>query len=226
MNLLRKTVVPLFCFGAALLAMFLVCGCETVDTQSPSAAKSSRGAATHQPPRVNQAAAPVTTGDAAAENPDLLRNGDAVSITFSGVERPPEKFDSRIRDDGKIILPLIKAIQAAGKTAAQLQDDVHDAYVPTYFNRLTVNVNTEGRYFFVEGEVKQPNRYPYAGQLTVLKAVAAAGDFTDFAKRTKVQIMRVTGKSDVVDCKKAKRNPKLDLPIYPGDIILVPRRLW
>ncbi|MHB8522006.1 MAG: polysaccharide biosynthesis/export family protein [Limisphaerales bacterium] len=226
MNLLRKTVVPLLCSGTALLAMFLVCGCQTVETPSSPAAKSPRGAAAHQPPRVNQAEKPANTGDAPPENPDLLRAGDAVSITFSGVERPPEKFDSRIRDDGKIILPLIQAVQAADKTAAQLQDAIHDLYVPTYFNRLTVNVNTEGRYFFVEGEVKQPNRYPYAGQLTVLKSIAAAGDFTDFAKRTKVQIMRVTGKSDIVDCKKAKRNPKLDLPIYPGDIILVPRRLW
>ena len=226
MNWLRNTVAPVSCSLAVMVALFLACGCDSLNS-SPPASGGPTHAAAAQPSPAAHAVTPAPAGNVSPDSPDLLRPGDAVLITFSGVERPPERFDGRIRDDGKVILPFLTTpVQAAGKTAAQLQDQVHDLYVPAYFNRLTVNVNTEGRYFFVQGEVKSADRYVYNGQISVLKAIAAARDFTDFAKRTKVQIIRVNGKIDVVNCNKAKRNPKLDLPIFPGDIIFVPRRIF
>lgn len=77
------------------------------------------------------------------------------------------------------------SIQAAGKTAGQLQRELQEAYVPKLYRRLTVTVLTENRVFFVDGEVRQPGRLVYTGELTVLKAVASAGGFTDFAARTR-----------------------------------------
>jgi protein involved in polysaccharide export with SLBB domain len=61
--------------------------------------------------------------------------------------------------------------------------------------------------------------------MTVLKAIQAAGDFTDFGKKSKVEVIRANGhKEKPVDCYKAIKNPKLDLPIFPGDQVIVPRR--
>jgi protein involved in polysaccharide export with SLBB domain len=221
MNWLRNTVAPVVYSGAAMLGLFLSCGCVTTDTPS------SNGAAPPHATPGKSSPIPASNTGGGPGSPDLLRAGDAVSIVFSGVEHPPDKFDGRIRDDGKILLSMLpQPVQASGRTAAQLQDAIHDLYVPDYFNRLTVNVNTEGRYFVVEGEVKQANRYVYSGPTTVLQAIATANGFTDFAKRTQVQVIRVTGKSEIVNCNKAKRNPKLDLPIYAGDLIVVPRRYF
>ena len=77
-----------------------------------------------------------------------------------------------------------------------------------------------------DGEVKVPGRHAYSGRMTVTKAIASAGYFTDFARKTKVRLIRVNGKKETIDCVKAEREPSLDLLVYPGDSIHVPRRLF
>ena len=163
--------------------------------------------------------------DARAHEIDILRSGDRVRISFSGL--PPEQQmlpqDEQINESGNISLPYLKApIKAAGKSVSQLQTEIRGAYVPDIFKNLSVSVTTE-RYYFVGGEVKVPGRQPYLGGLTVLKAIQSAQDFTDFADRKHVRLTRSNGKTEIVNCKKALENPKLDLPVYPGDTVTVPR---
>jgi polysaccharide export outer membrane protein len=78
----------------------------------------------------------------------------------------------------------------------------------------------------VGGEVKNSGRFPYLGEITVLRAIDSAGGFTDFARRNAIELRRASGESHTVDWKRAKKNPKLDLPIYPNDQIIVPQRLY
>jgi len=60
----------------------------------------------------------------------------------------------------------------------------------------------------------------------VLKAISVAGGFTEFANKTNVEVTRINGeKPIIVDCKKALRIHKLDIPIYPGDHVFV-RKRW
>jgi len=125
-----------------------------------------------------------------------------------------------------ITLPLIGSIQAAGKTIGQLQQEITERYVPKYYKRLNVTIASEMRFFVVIGEVRKEDRHQFAGEMTVLKAIAAAGGFTDFAKRTKVQVTRANGKKITVDCNKAQKDPSVDVAIYPDDKIYVPRRLF
>jgi protein involved in polysaccharide export with SLBB domain len=77
----------------------------------------------------------------------------------------------------------------------------------------------------VRGEVRGPGRQFYLGYTTVLKAIASAGDFTDYAQRKKVSVTHLNGKKQIINCIKAINDPRLDLPIYPGDIIYVPRKV-
>ena len=147
-------------------------------------------------------------------------------IEFSGVNDPPPRHEERIKMDGRITLPSIGAVEAAGKTRGELQDTIHNLYVPNYYRYLTVIVRNEGRFFYVKGQVRNPNQYPYIKEMTVLKAIAVAGDFTDFAKKTKVQVTRADGRKVTVNCIKAMRDDRLDLPIYPDDAIEVPRRYF
>jgi len=155
---------------------------------------------------------------------DELRQGDMVEVRFSGTPQPPSDTSERIKDDGTINLPLIGSVVAEGKTDAQLQNEIQEKYVPHYFRRLTVVVRSENRVFFVDGEVRRPDRYVYTGEITVMKAVAAAGGFTDFAARRRIELVRSTGEKFIVDASDIKDRPELDLPVIPGDRIYVPRR--
>jgi len=160
-------------------------------------------------------------------SPDLLRKGDALVINFSGVTDPPEGVQDRIREDGKITLSYVGDVVAAGKTRAELQKEITDLYVPRLFTRLDVTVNPDVRYIYVSGEVKLESRHVFMGGMTVMRAVATAGGFTDFANIKKVQLLRA-GASDpiILNCEKARQDSELDLPVYPDDRIFVPRRLW
>lgn len=152
--------------------------------------------------------------------------GDQVSITFippdTGTQVIPQ-HEERIKDDGTITLTLVGAVKAAGKTAGELQREVHDLYVPKYYKRLTVIVKTQDLFYYVGGEVKQPNRQPYLGRITLTKAIQTAGDFNDWANRKKITLTRANGTVIKVNWTKAIENPTLDPEVYPGDKIYVPR---
>jgi len=109
-----------------------------------------------------------------------------------------------------------------------LEKEIRARYVPDYFKYMTVTVKLDinTRWYYINGEVKAPARQIYASRITVLKAIASAGGFTDFAKKTKVIVTRVDGRSQIINCTKALINPALDLEIYPGDKIHVQRKLW
>jgi polysaccharide export outer membrane protein len=155
---------------------------------------------------------------------DLLRKGDLIQVAFTGIPNPPADLEERIKEDGTINLQLIGNITAEGKTPGQLQKEIQDRYVPQYFVRLTVTVKTERRVFYVDGEVRRPDRFVYEGELTLLQAIAAAQGFTDFAARGRVEVVRNNGERLVIDARRAKRDQRLNVPIVPGDTIFVPRR--
>ncbi len=160
------------------------------------------------------------------ENPDALRFGELLVIEFSGVSDPPPRHEERIKTDGHVTLPSIGQVKAAGLTRGELEKAIHDQYVPNYYRQLTVIVRNEGRFFYVKGQVNNPGQFPYLKEMTVLKAVAVAGDFTDFAKKTQVLVTRADGQKLKVNCVKAVGDSRLDLPIFPDDTIEVPRRYF
>lgn len=150
--------------------------------------------------------------------------GDMVKVTFSGTEKQIPPHEEQVKQDGTITLPLIGAVKAEGKSTGELQKEIHDKYVPLYYMRLTVTVSTDRQVYYVQGQVRNPGRQQYIGQTTVLKAVASAGDFTDFADRKRVVLTRADGTRVTVDCERAAKDPTYDVPVYPGDKIEVPLR--
>jgi protein involved in polysaccharide export with SLBB domain len=81
-----------------------------------------------------------------------------VKVTFSDIPNPPQPLEVRIPEDGRITLPYNMNVYAIGKTVSQLQDEIRGLYVPKLFVRLTVNIKTEDRVYFVGGEVRSPAR--------------------------------------------------------------------
>jgi len=152
--------------------------------------------------------------------------GDLITVKFSGTIDQIPVHEERIKEDGTLTLPLIGSVQSVGKSAGDLQKDIHDRYVPDFYKRLTVVVTGEQRVYSVGGRVRSPGRQSYIGPTTVTKAIQSAGDFDDFAAKTRVELTRVDGKTFIVNCEKAAKDPSLDLPVYPGDKINVPLRDW
>jgi polysaccharide export outer membrane protein len=155
--------------------------------------------------------------------------GDAITVLCVPVSMTPDAIpphSERVREDGMITLLYIGSVKAEGKTAGQLQKEIHDLYVPRYFNELNVTVKGESAYFYVDGEVQNRGGKEYPGDMTVVKAIAVAGGFTDFAKKNKVRLTR-GGQSIIINVPKAIEDPAYDVPVFPGDRIYVPRRiLW
>jgi len=166
-----------------------------------------------------------TSGSSPAAAVERFRVGDTVTVTFSGVEPPPPPHEERIKEDGTITLPMIGSVLAAGKTAGELQKEIQERY-SRYYTRLTATVKSLERFYYVGGEVRSPGRFPWLGELTVTQAIQSAGDFTDFARKTRVLLVRADGSTVVVDCRKAIERPELDPKVMPGDRIHVPRRFW
>lgn len=180
-------------------------------------------------PRPSQLAsnAPTVGGP---QSSSKLGVGDLLTINFSDLPpnsgMPPEQ-EHRIGDDGLLTLPFNVQVQAAGKTPTQLQKEIRNAYVPYLFVNLTVIVKARDRYVFVDGEVKVPNRIFHIDGLTVLRAISTSGGFTDFANKKKIEVRRaIGGKTEVVDWNKARKNPKLDLPLFVNDQVYVHRGIW
>jgi polysaccharide export outer membrane protein len=169
-----------------------------------------------------------TAASGSGPEAEVLRVGDSLTIIFTDTPVTIPNFDEKIREDGTIKLTLDKTFKAAGKTPGDLEKEIRACYVPNYYKYMTVTVKQQAdtRWYYVNGEVKSPNRQIYAGRITVLKAIASVGGFTDFANKKKVRLTRVDGRTQVVNCIKALDNPSLDPEVYPGDTIHVLRRLW
>ena len=98
-----------------------------------------------------------------------------------------------VRPDGKISLPLIGDLRASGRTPVQLQDDIKRQLL-NYLSDPEVSVivqEAKSQKFNILGEVARPGSYVLSRSMTVLDAIAVAGGFRDFAKTSKVYVLRV-----------------------------------
>lgn len=156
-----------------------------------------------------------------------LHIGDTITIIFSGLPEELSPQEKPIKEDGTITLPDVGRVKAAGKTPGELEDAIHDLYVPKVYTHLSVTVKTTSdRVYYVRGEVKGPGRMIYAGSITVSKAITSAGDITDFADQSDVTLTRANGQRFSLNLKRILAGKDLDPPVYPGDQIEVGRRIF
>jgi len=102
-----------------------------------------------------------------------------------------------VRPDGKISLPLVNDVQAAGLTPMQLKDVVTKK-LSNYMSAPEVSVIVREIHSVtvsVMGQVRRAGRYPLRARTTVLDAIAVAGGFTDFASPSGVAVLRQEGKT-------------------------------
>ncbi len=185
------------------------------------------GCRTHSPEQQFIGGPPGLSAPADPEA-EVLRVGDSLTVTFTDTPVVIPPFEEKIKEDGSITLTLNQTFKADGKTRGDLEKEIRACYVPRYYKYMTVSVKQveSTRWYYIDGEVKVPNRQIYNSRITVSKAIASVGGFTDFANKKKVTLTRVDGRTQIVNCPKVLKDPSLDPEVYPGDKIHVPRRVW
>jgi polysaccharide biosynthesis/export protein len=201
----------------AALAIALLGSVANVAAQNPPAAgAASQKNAAPPPAAVSVADADYKIGPQDMINIDVWKEQE-ISRTIP------------VRPDGKISLPLLNDVQAAGLTAMQLAGNIRDG-LTKYINNPQVTVTVtqiNSRRVFITGEVAHSGALPLLPNMTVLQALSSAGGFTQFAREKSIYVLRVVdGKQtkipfnyrDVVRGKHSEQNILLE----SGDVIVVP----
>lgn len=149
-----------------------------------------------------------------------LGAGDTISISVFG-EEDLSMSEVRLNDAGSFSYPFLGEITAANLTLGQLERRIADGLRGDYLINPKVNVTiAEYREYFIYGEIRQPGSYPYQPNLTVRKAVAIAGGFTERAAKNKILVISETGGS------RKDRSAALDEQLKPGDTVKVGQRFF
>jgi polysaccharide export outer membrane protein len=171
------------------------------------------------------------TSDAPARpHVDTYVIGDEDLLVINVWKEPEVSRTVPVRSDGRISLPLMGEIQAAGRTPLQLEKDIA-AKLQTYITNPDVTVIVQqinSQKFNILGRVLKPGSYPLTGSTTVLDAIAAAGGFQDFAKQKDIYILRAKAAGgetrlpfnykDVIRGKHSEENIRLE----SHDTVVVP----
>ena len=135
-----------------------------------------------------------------------------------------------MRSDGKISLPLVGEIQAAGLTPLELEHTISEK-LKNFVTTPEVTVVVEqinSKKFNIMGQIGKPGSYSLSVASTIMDAIAAAGGFRDFAKKSGVYILRQGPDGtqtrinfNYKDFIKGK-HPEQNIKLEPRDTIIVP----
>lgn len=171
-----------------------------------------------------------STGGIGATNPRVpessstavLRPGDSLSVTLQGVPDPSSN-NVQIDEHGLINLPYVGGVLASGISTGELSQRIRETYLTKkIYTTVDVAVSVTERFVYVGGEVAHPGRIVWTPDLTVAKAIQAAGGFTLYAKEAKVNLVR-DQKAYEINVTLAQRDPSQDARLMPGDSLQVPR---
>lgn len=143
-----------------------------------------------------------------------LGSGDKINISVYGEEDMDKELI--LSDAGTVSYPFLGEFRAKGLTIGQLEQMITKRLKEGYFIDPRVSVSiVEYRKFFVSGEVKHPGGFQFEPGLTLEKAVALAGGFTQRASRRGITVTREE------NGRPREHELSLNDSVYPGDIIVV-----
>lgn len=226
----RRSRSWLVVLALGIAALALMGGCET----GPSPFDDAQAAATNSPQPMTPKQTPVASPSAPTAPANsipaayVLREGDILKVSFPG--SPNLNSVQQIRSDGKITLPLIGEVNAAGLTPGALQAKLMDLYAPQLSTKeVTVEVQNSSFPVYVTGAVLRPGKISSDHPITALEAIMEAGgpDYTK-ANLKDVKVIRQEGnqtKNYILNLKRVMDGKESE-PFYmkPSDIIYVPEK--
>jgi polysaccharide export outer membrane protein len=179
---------------------------------------------THQPTSLEMNPA----GGTNAAQPVVLSEGDVINVFFPG--SASLNTTQQIRRDGKVVLPLVGEVTAAGKTPADLQAELVKLYAPQVATKqVTVTVQSSAYPVYVTGAVLRPGRVMADRPMSALDAIMEAGGF-DYTKANLKSVVVI--RQDKAGTTKFTLNLKevMDglsekpFTLKPADIVYVPEK--
>lgn len=186
-------------------------------------------AAADQNSTANQTGASENASPQTATNDPSYTIGAQDVLSISVWKDPELTQTVPVRPDGKISMPLLNDVQAAGLTPNELRDHITEALKKFVTDPVVTVIVTQinSQRVYITGEVTHPGAFPLLPGMTMLQALSSAGGFTNFADTKKIYMFRmVNGKrvdfpfnyKDVVRGKKVDEN----VVLQAGDTIVVP----
>lgn len=226
--------------GVAALACVLWFSAATsarVSEQKPGSRNTSPAAPKGAPAKNGSPATPVSSGakngspaipTGVATTPDyVIGPDDVLSVIFW--RDKDLSSDVTVRPDGKISLPLLNEVRAAGLTPEQLRVQLTEA-AGKFIEEPTVSIVVKAinsRKVFLTGQVNKQGPYPLSGPTTVVQLLAMAGGLLEYANSENIRILRVeNGRpmsyrfnyKEILNGKNLKQN----IELKPGDTVVVP----
>jgi polysaccharide export outer membrane protein len=198
----------------ALGVMLFLAGCSSASIRGAGYAQATSGDLALQV--VDRLPPPSVLGG----TDQIVRIGDTLKIDVFGVD----ELDSTAQVDGSgaVTLPLIGPVAAAGKTQSALQNDIRQLYNARYLQNPQITLSVE-QSVTVDGEFRKAGAYPVSASATLLRVVAAAGNFSDIGDPTNVFVYRTIDGRDYVaryDVAQIRAGRMPDEKIYGGDVVV------
>ena len=218
-------MIRVFCAAAA--ACLLVGGAASAQELAATATPATATPATATPATATPAKA-SNLETAIVNNENDYRIGPEDLLDISVWKNPELSRTVPVRPDGKVSLPLVNDIRAAGLTPTELRQQLIDRlaeFIPAPEVAVIVR-EVHSMKVAVVGSVKTPGRYELKSAATVLEMIALAQGFTDFASRDRIVVLRQeNGETTRIPFnyrKMASGDEQANLIVQPGDIIVVP----
>lgn len=203
---------------AVLATVFLVQGCS----ESPPVQSSSRLTVIDGSSALP---APSRSDLVADDRQSLIGPLDTIGVDVFNV--PELTREVQVDGSGRISMPLIGTLDARGKTAEELARQIATALRGRYVRNPDVTVNIRSsvsQVVTVDGQVVEPGLYPVTNQMTLMRVIASAKGFSEFAKTDQVVILRtVDGRhlAALYDVGAIRRGMYDDPAIYANDVVMV-----
>lgn len=143
----------------------------------------------------------------------------------TGVAPNPLLTGYLIDKEGYIQLPVVDKILVKGLTIQEAQDKLKSA-LDSYLQSPNVIIKLLSFHYTIVGEVKSPGRYTtYSNKINILEALGEAGDFTEFADRSQIKVVRYEGDNASIYYLNALEDDLLNSAYFylqPGDFISIP----
>lgn len=174
-------------------------------------------------------AEPQAGGETAVPRVYRLRPGDTIRVRI--LTDQDRTYTTPVTPAGTVVTPTGAEVQAAGSSVAELKSSLEEALRGELLDpSVSIDlVDIATQYVFVLGAVERPDRMDFKGGLTVSMALAQAGGVMLSGKSSSVMIIRSHGFAEPTairaDVSKvlSGRDPSEDVPLYPNDIVYVPK---
>lgn len=161
----------------------------------------------------------------------VLGSGDKIEIVvYAGTRAAKAAY--ALDDTGEIQFQYIGTIEAAGKTARAIQDEIQVKLADGYLNNPIVAVTVveiNSRKLLVLGQVPKPGMVKFTPGMTITEAIAQSGGFSPMARKNMVKVTRqVKGTKEIykIPVEMIAEGSRPNFPMLPGDEVFVPERAW